>query len=772
LYDVDWVLGGRLNGCEREDLVYRTADDEGMTDSTDHRRQKQKPVNLMEEVARMDALKKESRQKQQQKMKEKQQKAKLNCSKIGKTSKEVNGELVQNTKAKSDKKLKSTTYTTECDIEQGPKRGIKRKNLTKSSPVHTDDEKMNATSLELFERQMREFNRFFARLRDKVDLYRHFWSNGNQARGNDTNSHLQVAHNAISYDSTGDLRAESKTKIYEYSFRPKNADNSEISPTSPPENWEELMNRVNNGRYIIDREFEEEELRFTVLNEYYQMLPAELRPLRTFPVPRSPVPIAEIDSLLNSRKGANSRVSQAFGINWGLFRNDIVDMCNAALEHMEPDEDDCGQRGTISNSVRKVKESLDQFYERTCQRHANEMITADGRHKFSRAIESYSNKEAAMQTWRKDPFPERRYERITCDAVCDGLSKVDERIATYELRTNLPNSFIGQSYHYNDIGLSEVWMKSVVDETETIRGNKKSKLDQNREAALALAADEGVRRAQVNATMQALLIGVQDRVMTDLNVLHQCELTSENWQSEEIKQHSFDFSTSNLMTGTNDKKIISSRPGNEQIVRTRRQDQSTNPKTHTTIDRPPQIVEKPVWGLDCYTRRNIMVCLEVEFEDTVALSFIEKWLLPAINACPEILAQNIANAARILEGLPFDSDTLLDLENCTISPSKLDVPTWEEWGKSFLGRALLTKIRNSGPPWLKYAAQQLRIARAALGESFFLVHPKGNGSVLLMDKVEANRLVTFYHGELYPSWRWGEKMEAIEMTQQRKDLKP
>ena len=94
----------------------------------------------------------------------------------------------------------------------------------------------------------------------------------------------------------------------------------------------------------------------------------------------------------------------------------------------------------------------------------NELSTADGVHKFMTAVRAQPNAEAAMQTWRTTPFPERRYERLDADVVCDGLSPLDERVASYELKTNLPDSFVGLSYRYDDTGQSEAWMKSVVDE--------------------------------------------------------------------------------------------------------------------------------------------------------------------------------------------------------------------------------------------------------------------------------------------------------------------
>ena len=119
-------------------------------------------------------------------------------------------------------------------------------------------------------------------------------------------------------------------------------------------------------------------------------------------------------------------------------------------------------------------------------------------------------------------FPERQYERLRTDAVCAGLSELDERIASYELRTSLKDSFLGLSYTYNDTGQSEGWMKSMLSE-----GEEKNKQEK---AAMALSSDDGVIKAQVTASMQSLLIAVQDRVMTENGVLEQKELRSANWE--------------------------------------------------------------------------------------------------------------------------------------------------------------------------------------------------------------------------------------------------
>ena len=400
---------------------------------------------------------------------------------------------------------------------------------------------------------------------------------------------------------------------------------------------------------------------------------------------------------------------------------------------------------------------MEQYYERTGQRQLNEITLTNDRHMFSAATNAAQNTEAAFQgKWRQIPFPERKYERLTDNKVCAGLSDLDERIASYELRTSLPDSFVGLSYKYeDDTGKSEAWMKSILSGT----GGKKKKKEQ--EAAMALAEDDGVIRAQVATTMESLLIAVQDRVMTDAAVLQQPELRSANWEV--------------------DQTATESEIEKECVEKQNLTEDEDLDAMETSSDSMPEVIEQPVWGIDCYTRRNITECLATQFDEETALVFVEKWLLPAINACPVDLAHDIANAALILEGLPFTTirssggksmeETGDQSDSGAEGPAevgKIDI----RWSHTLLGKALMNKIKTSAPPWLKLAAQLLRRARNALGPDFFRVHPKGHGSVVLSSKLPPNTLVTFYRGEVYPSWRWGEKMDAIDITQARKKLKP
>ena len=435
---------------------------------------------------------------------------------------------------------------------------------------------------------------------------------------------------------------------------------------------------------------------------------------------------------------------------------------------------------------------LEQIFSRTGSRQLVDMSEANDRHKFAMIAEvEGGNNEAAMQgKWRKTAFPERQYERLSSsNVVCAGLSSLDERSAIFELETSLPDSFVGLSYKYDDTGASsEGWMKSVVDETSTVSSRKKKRKNEQEEeqrATLALAADDGVVRAQVRTTMDILLITVQDRVMTDMGVLEHDELRSANWEDRDEK---IDRIGKMSADGLDKDRLNDSSSFFLQRVE-------------------PKVAEQPVWGIDCYTRTNVHLCLQTNFDSAIATEFIENWLLPAINSCPIDSAHDIACAARILEGLP-SARTEAEKESEKKPKVSADSAMSSSGSHIHLSQALAEKINASGPPWLKAVSHQLRIAAESLGESWFRIHPKGHGSVVInKEGLKGNTLVTHYRGEVYPPWRWGEKLvstchennfctffafrvttnsfrifsyyvynsilqDAIEQTQKRLDLRP
>jgi hypothetical protein len=96
----------------------------------------------------------------------------------------------------------------------------------------------------------------------------------------------------------------------------------------------------------------------------------------------------------------------------------------------------------------------------------------------------------------------------------------------------------------------------------------------------------------------------------------------------------------------------------------------------------------------------------------------------------------------------------------------------EIWSHSLLGKALKDKMNSSSPHWLEIVDHQLQLAISTIGRDFFRVHPKGHGSIVLKPSLKANTLVMFYCVKVYPSWRWGKKMDSLELTQTRLGLRP
>eukprot|EP00592_Proboscia_alata_P015835 CAMPEP_0194395344 /NCGR_PEP_ID=MMETSP0174-20130528/124369_1 /TAXON_ID=216777 /ORGANISM="Proboscia alata, Strain PI-D3" /LENGTH=861 /DNA_ID=CAMNT_0039191265 /DNA_START=1074 /DNA_END=3659 /DNA_ORIENTATION=- len=424
-------------------------------------------------------------------------------------------------------------------------------------------------------------------------------------------------------------------------------------------------------------------------------------------------------------------------------------MCDAAIKR-DP-KGTSGGIGTLGHTGQKIKKQMEETLNKTGKKQMYEMEIEDAKTRFKHL--AAGNNEAAFQgQWRKTPFPERKYDLLSSNVICMGLSDVDQRCAEFELKTTLPDSFVGVPYTYDDHGESEGWMKSFggAVETHLEKRNKtserKKKMDNDEaraeKAAAALAADEDVAKAQVRNTMQALLISVQAKCMTDAGVLEERELVSAQW--EEKQEIPLSTGLCDKMSCTTVGKLANTNTSSSNL----------------TYD----VVEHPVWGIDCYTRRNVVRCLTEE-PDLPIEEFIEKWLLPAINSCPIEVAHNITCAARVLEGLP-------PMNKTKESPSSNVCSKTSASAHRILCKAFAEKVSRA-PQWVSRAARQLRLASEALGEDAFRVHPKGHGAVVVREEgFRAHKLVTQYRGEVYPAWRWGEKMDAIEETQARLGLRP
>lgn len=159
------------------------------------------------------------------------------------------------------------------------------------------------------------------------------------------------------------------------------------------------------------------------------------------------------------------------------------------------------------------------------------------------------------------------------------------------------------------------------------------------------------------------------------------------------------------------------------------------------LDKPPivlskDVVEQPVWGIDSYTRKMIEICLEDGIprnqRSTLTIKdFIEHVLLPAINRQTPEMAHNLANALQ----------------------SIVDVPT--------------VSARDH-----LYASKLMESFRE-FGYELFKIHPKGTGVVCINPEgIPPQVLIAEYLGELYPAYRWCERLDVIEQAQKQLEMKP
>lgn len=132
-------------------------------------------------------------------------------------------------------------------------------------------------------------------------------------------------------------------------------------------------------------------------------------------------------------------------------------------------------------------------------------------------------------------------------------------------------------------------------------------------------------------------------------------------------------------------------------------------------------------------------------------TFIDDYVLPTINSLPHSSAHS-----------------LLSTMNLLLYPSP-SVHISSAHKTAFYD----VKLGGKQPEYVTIGAQWVKDAIELIGQDSFRVHPKGHGAVCRAPAgLELNRLVTFYRGEVYPSWRWSEKQDAITTVQRKVGIKP
>ena len=151
-----------------------------------------------------------------------------------------------------------------------------------------------------------------------------------------------------------------------------------------------------------------------------------------------------------------------------------------------------------------------------------------------------------------------------------------------------------------------------------------------------------------------------------------------------------------------------------------------------------------------------MSSLPPTFSTKLKGDYIDLYLLPLINSLPS--DQGTMHRMRDAVNLMLDKG-----DKCRLFVPKRHETTFYK---------VMIDV-DCCPKYVRQGSAYLLEAINILGSDSFRVHPKGHGAVCLSrDGIPPHTLVTFYRGEVYPSWRWSEKTEAITITQRKVGMKP
>ena len=383
LYDVELVLGGKLNRVPRSELQYTTAHEEGMTGESRQRR-KRKPTSSQDGPSKI----KQSAAKKKKIPAANRSKTKNNGSKATTTKNETNKKRGSKNTGNTNGKKKSRNSQSAAAYNS---------ETAKTTIVNTNN---GGSGIGMFERHRREFERCLLRMQ-KLDVYNFFSDDdvppefdecydlnsiSKAEEGNDTSTVGTALDASIeplaptnSSSLIGTTTSSTKDNTNDKKIEDK-ATNSIAFPNLPPYNFIVLRKRLEQDRYLLDR-------KSTVENEDNFQSDGSKITTTTGMRDRSP----------------SFSIQHPVGIHWELFRDDVIGMCNSAMERNTGNDDDDGSPGTLSNAAEKIKTAMEQIYEKTGRRQSQEMELSNDAHRFTKVLEATENKEAALQgkSWRK-----------------------------------------------------------------------------------------------------------------------------------------------------------------------------------------------------------------------------------------------------------------------------------------------------------------------------------------------------------------------------------
>ncbi len=217
-----------------------------------------------------------------------------------------------------------------------------------------------------------------------------------------------------------------------------------------------------------------------------------------------------------------------------------------------------------------------------------------------------------------------------------------------------------------------------------------------------------------------------------------------------------------------------------------------------------QVVEADMWGLDCYTRKNIQSIIEGVCSGTsvnIQRTLIQRLIMPVIDSQPGHRAHNITFALKSIlrvigvlkpelkEPKPGPkpevkseptSDTKMEAQRKDPQETTAtnvedylqeDDPHVSSMIEKIVQRVLVNDEINE--EMIHKTVTALLFSVRTWGLKAFRIHPKGVGvQCRKPEGLPAGTFVTKYLGELFPPWRWFEKQDAIKSVQKKLRFKP
>ena len=375
-YDIEWVLGGRASNVERHELVYTTAEAEGMLDGGPRRKRKAatEPAKTMATTATAAAATTQATKKR---------------------TKAASG----GTKGRKKASAASSTKRTASASSSRTKGAGKRKLQSQADdPLLSTNDATKQSGKDMYEKHRREFERMLARI-EKVDQFGFFLDDvppehdddGDDGDNSDNaaTSAAQMAIDEAVADHCGGASSSLEEKKDEEDSTPaptpnacpKVANDVDSSVSRAAYNWAVIKKRAEKGRYVADRQKQVDGKLQQLQQSYRAWLekealdPTSTHRLASIERPTSLVmeenthdgattskddgdAAAATDNGNSSSEGSGYRrfqIPNPKGVDWDLFRQDVLDMCDAAVAR-DPDEGEDDGPGTLGYAIKKIKE--------------------------------------------------------------------------------------------------------------------------------------------------------------------------------------------------------------------------------------------------------------------------------------------------------------------------------------------------------------------------------------------------------------------------------